>query len=146
MTGRRSKKRDRSIALMALLSLIVALNMSQAVVLCIGGDGHIAIELAGHHHGEHDAQDHDHDVDALEADVSFCAEHGHCRPCTDIPLSTGPCEDRIAPKAASAKALSWICPLSVLDRQAGDSTRLTATSPLIEAAYPIPLRSIVLQV
>lgn len=146
MTGKRSKAPDRSIALMTLLSLIVALNVSQAAVLCIGGDGHIAIELAGHRHCEHGAHHDDHNADAPEASVSLCAEDGPCRPCTDIPLSTGTCEDRIGPKPASAKALSWICPPSVPDHRAGDSTPPTATSFLIEAAYPIPLRSIVLQV
>lgn len=146
MTGRRSRASDRNIVLMALLSLTVALNVSQAAVLCIGDDGHIAIELAGHRHCGHDAHGDDHGTDAPEASVSLCAEDGHCRPCTDIPLSTGTCEYRSAPKPASEKVPSWISPLPIPDHPTGDSTLPTTTSPLIEAAYPIPLRSIVLQV
>jgi hypothetical protein len=72
---------------------LAALNMPQAMVLCIGDDGHVAIEHAGH----------DHCADGSH--VRGCrpkeGEHSHvgcphCRPCVDIPILVGIGDNRIA--------------------------------------------------
>ena len=70
----------------ALLVLSVAVNSTQAVVLCAGCDGHVAVEMAGHHHchNTNDCQEASHEAgdDADEHETP-------CRLCVDIPLSPG---------------------------------------------------------
>ena len=67
---------------LVLLMLSVVANGTQAVVLCAGCDGHLAVEMAGHHHC-HNKNDCQHDSN------DHADEHGTpCRLCVDIPLST----------------------------------------------------------
>ncbi|OHB73574.1 MAG: hypothetical protein A2Z25_17110 [Planctomycetes bacterium RBG_16_55_9] len=68
-----------------LLALSVAVNGTQAVVLCIGFDGHVAVKLAGHRHCER-AYGSQEAADGTEA---FAAEQDACGPCVDAPLSAG---------------------------------------------------------
>lgn len=77
---------------MLLLSL-AALNMPQAMVLCIGQDGHVAIEPAGHFHcvdGIHFC-----DPGNLRAAAHTHVEHGHSRSCTDILIPVWAGHERI---------------------------------------------------
>lgn len=76
-----------------LLLSTAALNMPQAMVLCVGHDGHVAIEPAGHDHcadGSH--------VPGYRPEGSEHSHVGcpHCRPCVDIPIPIGAGDNRIA--------------------------------------------------
>lgn len=127
-----------------LLSLMMAFNAYEAAVLCIGSDGHIAIEPTGHRHcadGSHlcasDAAEH---RTGLTADTSLA----RCRGCTDIPLGSETCNDPTAPvvsKVIAAGVLAAPMPLHVP----------SADGPLPAASVSLhshhaSLRSIVLQV
>ncbi len=114
--------------LLSLLSLLTAWNTSQAMVLCVGNDGHVAVEPLGHVH-------------CGETDVDDC----HCCPCTDIPIPASVAQDRPAAPAepqpdepAALLPSQAIPPLAVAWTPL--STSLTASTP---AAL---LRTIVLQV
>ena len=69
---------------LVLLMLSIAANGMQAVVLCTGSDGHVAIELAGHRHCE---SDHESEEAAHESEAYAAEEQACCGPCVDIPLS-----------------------------------------------------------
>jgi len=71
-----------------MLLSVAALNMPQAAVFCIGDDGHMAIEPAGHDHCADGSHPRNYHPTGDEA-----AEHSHiglsqCRPCVDIPIPT----------------------------------------------------------
>ncbi len=74
---------DNSRFFIVLLVLTVVLNSTQAVVLCEGCNGHIAVELAGHHHC--------HNTEDCQRDSSRGMDdcNASCRACVDIPLSSG---------------------------------------------------------
>jgi hypothetical protein len=114
---------------LSLLSLMTAWNVSQAVVLCVGHDGHVAIEPLGHvHHGETHADD--------------C----HCCPCTDIPIPAGVCTARPAVTASETEPdeSGALPPLQIAPRSAPDRTA-TCASPAVPAGATL-VRTIVLQV
>ncbi|MBP7053545.1 MAG: hypothetical protein KBE65_21250 [Phycisphaerae bacterium] len=66
-----------------LLSSILALNASPTMVLCMGCDGHVAIEPVGHHHD--DCGNHAH-PDESGITFSPTSEGASCRGCADVPL------------------------------------------------------------
>jgi hypothetical protein len=82
-----------------LLSLVV-MSAPQAMVLCVGHDGHVAIEPAGHNHCEDDV----HACAAgAEADGHSHLGSPRCRPCIDIPVAVGVDDDRVvAPRSRCA--------------------------------------------
>jgi len=75
-----------------LLLSLAALNMPQAMVLCIADDGRMAIEPAGHGHCADGSHVCDH---GQEADGHSHIGRQHCRPCVDIPIAVGTGDDRI---------------------------------------------------
>jgi hypothetical protein len=106
------------------------LNASQAMVLCVGHDGHLAVEVAGHNHcrGGH-------------------ASDSHCRPCTDIPIPIGPCTEHNAADKLVPGSVYLVAPLSLLQTAPADvETVVASVSPVILISFYTPLRSIVLQV
>jgi hypothetical protein len=133
--------------LAGLLSVLVALNMSQAVVVCVGADGHVAIETAGHHHCDHDP--HADDPDHSPADTG---DHSHatdtpCIPCTDIPVCAGALEHPFKPShspTSSSVPVDYIAPS---DRAAADTARVAdLESHPFSTTYFLPLRTVVLLV
>ena len=76
----------RNLFFMALLILSVGVNGTQAVVLCMGYDGHIAIEIAGHKHYHYKSEakgiPQQSNNDANKHDTPN-------QPCFDVPLSSG---------------------------------------------------------
>ena len=69
---------------MVLMVLVLSMSTSQAVVLCVGCDGHIAFETAGHEHGDHTPSHDGHPAVHQRVPVQ------HCRSCIDIPVTGGP--------------------------------------------------------
>ena len=78
-----------------LLVLSVALNGTQAIVLCMGSDQHVAIEMAGHHHchSEHESEEASHESNDSNDELD-----PPCQPCVDVPLSPGISDGSIAQK------------------------------------------------
>ncbi len=113
--------------LTVLLSLATALNVSQAMVLCVGPDGHVAVERLGHSHcgGTH-------------------ASDSHCCPCTDIPIPGCSGESRsslIMPAGCASSATPALLPAA-----SGPEYEPPAAL-LVALIFPeLSLRSTVLQV
>jgi len=115
---------------LVLLSFVVMLNASQTMVLCVGHDGHVAVELAGHNHcrGEH-------------------ASDSHCCPCTDIPIPIGPCTEHNAADRVVPGSVHLAATLSLTQTTMAEvESSFASASPAIPTSFYTPLRSIVLQV
>jgi hypothetical protein len=147
MNREHARPGNRGTLFMALLTLVTAMNTSQAAVLCIGPNGHVAIEAAGHEHCGHASHADDHDADARYGGLTSHVRDSHCRPCTDIPISAGACGEQMTPgtsKIPSAGSLAQLS-LSQTPEQDGAPGAVLA-SPASFTSYFIPLRSVVLQV
>ena len=130
-----------------LLSLIAAMNASQAMVLCVGGDGHVAIEPAGHNHcadGTHLCES-----DAAVHNTRLAPDAGgtSCHGCTDIPMA----EEIGGDPGASAASKSVSAGILALSSQVHISPNDVAAQARFEfqiSDFPqaVPLSSIVLQV
>lgn len=141
------KRNNRRAFLLLLLSL-AAVNVPQATVLCLGYDGHVAIEPAGHNHGE----------DGLHAcgrrpvnveskDLSHVA-YGHCRPCVDIPIPVAVGDHRPVSLRSdlSPVCLACQCPCILADIDAAPSD---AAVPLLSwrcCRWDILFSGVILQV
>ena len=124
---------------LVLLMLSVVANGTQAVVLCAGCDGHLAVEMAGHHHC-HNKNDCQHDSN------DHADEHGTpCRLCVDIPLSTAISGGPSVQKAPATIALFAGIALSIPDRaDHGLETCAAAGASLSFTSFYDPLSSIIL--
>jgi len=95
----RSKKtKATSILVVLLIYIFMAGNTSGDLALCIGADGHVALEPAIHEH----CQDHPHieqnDPSSMGHEHDEHLESPHCKPCIDIPIFIGPTDNRLALK------------------------------------------------
>lgn len=88
--------RDANRTTVFLLLSLAALNMPRAMVLCIGHDGHMAIEPAAHDHCADGSHARDRGPAGLETGDHSHVDHAHCPPCIDIPISAGAGDERIA--------------------------------------------------
>jgi hypothetical protein len=125
-----------------LLMLSVAVNGTQAVVLCTGPDGHVAIELAGHQHcqSHHGSEETAHETEALAAEQE--AGRG---PCVDIPLSPGMADGPGVQKTPATIALFAGIALSIPGRaDHGPETCAAAGASLSFTSFYDPLSSIIL--
>lgn len=95
-----------------LLALSVVVNSTQAVVLCMETDGHVAIELAGHYHchSEHESREAPH-----ESSDGADEHKTPCLSCVDIALSPGISDEPVLQKTPAINALSAGTALSVSD-------------------------------
>lgn len=82
--------------MMVMVLSLAALNMPYAAVFCIGDDGHMAIELAGHGHCEDGSHWHDHYATGSEGAEHSHVGRPHCRPCVDIPIPVESSDRRFA--------------------------------------------------
>jgi len=122
------------------LVLLLTMSTSQAVVLCIGCDGHVAVEAAGHEHGDHAPSD----------DVHRAVHRGippqHCQSCVDVPITAGALNAGIAGARWQttdivSPAHVWICQIETCDPLTSRPARPPVPPPRAD-----PLRSIVLQI
>ena len=90
--------------LMSLLILSVGANCTQAVVLCTGLDGHVAVEIAGHHHGHGDQETEQASNDSHHGPDEYKTP---CHSCVDIPLSPGIVDGLVAQKALDTIDLDY---------------------------------------
>ena len=72
-----------------LICLFVWASASQGVVVCVGSDGHVALEPAFHTCCHHPVHTEEAEVNQVTEDISSHVESRHCQPCIDIPVSFG---------------------------------------------------------
>jgi hypothetical protein len=74
---------------LVLICLFVCASASQGVVVCVGSDGHVALEHAFHERCHHHMHAEETEVGQFTQEISSHAESRHCQPCIDIPVSLG---------------------------------------------------------
>jgi hypothetical protein len=129
-----------------LLSLVAMLNASQAMVLCVGSDGHVAIEPAGHDHcadGMHLCES-----DAAVHDTNLVPDAGgaRCHGCTDISLADAIGSDPGASAAAKSVSAAMLVGASQSQIAPNDAASIDISASASLILYHVPLRSIMLQV
>ncbi len=139
-------RKNNYASVLMLLSLVGALNVSQAMVLCIGTDGHMAIEPAGHDHcadGTHKCES-----DAAVHDTVLVpdAERTHCGGCTDIPMAETIGSDPGDSAASKIVAAGMPAVLAAPQNPSNDAACIDSLTSARLILYHVPLRSIVLQV
>jgi hypothetical protein len=95
-----SRRKKHIQYLSAAFCLMLALSSSEAMVLCVGQDGHVAIEASdsrccGHLRWACCS----HDAHTLAA-AGSSAQNDDCGPCLDIPISSGSADTFQAPNEA----------------------------------------------
>ena len=142
-----------------LLMLCVAVNGTRTVVLCLGSDGHVAIEMAGHGHchssdghvaggmaGHHHCEaGHCSDEAAHDIDTFVEEHHTCCGPHVEIPLSPGMVKGPGVQKMPEMKVLAAGIALALPDTAdlGAEVFVLTRADPAFTSFYD-PLRSIIL--
>ena len=95
-------------------------NTSGDFVLCVGANGHVALEPIIHeycHNHQHIEQN---DPSSMEHEHDEHLESPHCKPCIDIPIFIGPTDNRlpIKPVKPNPNALvSLLAPVTISDYQ-----------------------------
>jgi len=139
-------RKSNHASVLMLLSLIAALNASQAMVLCVGCDGRVAIEPVGHDHcadGTHKCES-----DAAVHDTSLAPDAGRtrCGGCTDILIADAIGSDPGASAASKIVSAGMLAVLAAAQTPPNDAACISLSAPSSLTFYHIPLRSIVLQV
>jgi hypothetical protein len=139
-------RRNNHASVFVLLSLIGALNASQAMVLCIGCDGHVAIEPAGHDHcadGTHKCES-----DAVAHDASLVQGAGatRCGGCTDISMADAFGSDPRASSASKIISAGLLAIVPAVQTPLNDAAYIDVPTLASLDSYHVPLSSIVLQV
>ena len=92
----RSKKtKATSILVVLLIYVFMAGNTSGELALCIGANGHVALEPAIHKHCENHPPIEQNNPSSLGHEHDEHLESPHCRPCIDIPIFIGPTDNRV---------------------------------------------------
>jgi len=128
-----------------LLLLMGALNASQAMVLCVGCDGRVAIESVGHDHcadGTHRCES-----DAAVHDTVLVPDAGstHCGGCTDISMAEAIGSDPGASAGARVASAGLLAILAAPQTPPNDGACVDSSASTYLSFYHVPLRSIVLQ-
>jgi len=130
-----------------LICLFVWASASQGVVVCVGSDGHVALEPAFHERCHHHVHAEETEVGQFTKEISSHAESRHCQPCVDIPLSLGLLQDcsqltKLQPKSQILSApVSPDTSLETIPVLTGVSEPFYITTPYFD-----PLRTVILQV
>ena len=91
---RSKKKTATSILVVLLIYVFMAGNTSGELALCIGANGHVALEPIIHEHC-HNHPHIEHDPSSMEHQHDEHVESPHCKPCIDIPIFIGPTDNRV---------------------------------------------------
>lgn len=143
---------------LVLLTPITTLNASQALTLCVGYDGRMAVELLVQDHCTCDMRPSGTDAPRDTIASSLHVIGGLGLPCLDIPIPGGSCDNRMragpaltngrrspTPIGAAGLAgpnLSSVDPIASLSGGPGDTIRWLPAS----VSYYTPLESILLRV
>lgn len=130
--------------LSAVVCLVLTFSSSEAMLLCIGQDGHVAVEVSdsrccGHLPRISCLQD----AHTLVAAGCLAADDD-CGACLDIPISSGLAEAVQAPNQAQPDTgPSSSADLSLLDDLSSLESNLDLKLPIVPSYFP-PLRSVIL--
>ena len=95
----RSKKTTAtSILVVLLVYVFMAGNTSGELALCIGANGHVALEPLTHEHCHNRPHIEQNDPSSMEHEHGEHLESPHCKPCIDIPIIIGPTDNQLALK------------------------------------------------
>ncbi len=89
-----------SILIVLLIYVVIAGNTSGELALCIGADGHIALEPVIHEHCENLPHIEQNESSSIVHEHEGHLESPHCKPCIDIPIFIGPASNRLVLKPA----------------------------------------------
>jgi len=92
------KKTTTSILVVLLIYVFMAGNTSGELALCIGANGHVALEPAIHEHCHNRPHIKQNDPSSLGHEHDGHLESPPCKPCIDIPIFIGPSDNRLALK------------------------------------------------
>ena len=95
---RSEKTTATSILVVLLIYVFMAGNTSGELALCIGANGHIALEPIIHEHCHNHPHIEQNDPSLLEHEHDGHLESPHCKPCIDIPIFVGPTDNRLSLK------------------------------------------------
>lgn len=101
---RSEKTTATSILVVLLIYVFMAGNTSGELALCIGANGHVALEPVIHEHCHNHPHIEQNDPSLLEHEHDGHVEDPHCRPCIDIPIFIGPTDNRLPLKPAKPKS------------------------------------------
>ncbi|OHB83030.1 MAG: hypothetical protein A2Z38_05205 [Planctomycetes bacterium RBG_19FT_COMBO_48_8] len=115
---RSKKKTATSILVVLLIYVFMAGNTSGELALCIGANGHVALEPAIHEHCHNHTHIEQNDPSSLGHEHDGHLESPHCKPCIDIPIFIGP-TDNLVPlkpvKPNSETLISLLEPAAISD-------------------------------
>jgi hypothetical protein len=139
-------RKDDRLSVFVLLSLIGAMNASQAMVLCVGCDGRVAVERLGHDHcadGTHKCES-----DAAVHDTTLIPGSGgtRCGGCTDISMADAIGSDPRASSSSKIISAGLLAILPAVQDPAADPGYIGLPVSACLDSYHIPLGSIVLLV
>jgi hypothetical protein len=95
-------------------------NTSGELALCIGANGHVALEPAIHKHCHNHPHIEQNDPSSMGHEHNGHLESPHCRPCIDIPIFIGPTENRLPLKPVKPNPNTLVCfsePVAISDYQ-----------------------------
>jgi len=133
--------------LMSVLLLAATLNTSQAMVLCQGGDGHVAIEPVGQNCCTHARQTDS--SRAVNSQMSGTTRVGNtCGPsCVDTPIGGDVCDKPTISSTSKIDPAKFAVLWAPLQASGGNAATVTASAWLMPMVAPCTvLSSIVLQV
>jgi hypothetical protein len=87
------------ILVVLLIYAFIAGYTSGDLALCIGADGHVALESVLHEHC-HNHPHIEHYPSSMEHEHDGHVDNPHCKPCIDIPIFIGPKDNRLPLKPA----------------------------------------------
>lgn len=106
----RSKKtKVTSILVVLLIYVFMAGNTSGELALCIGANGHVALEPAIHEHCHNRPHIEQNDPSSLGHEHDGHLESPPCKPCIDIPIFIGPTDNRLALKPVKPNSDTLVC-------------------------------------
>ena len=106
----RSKKtKATSILFVLLIYVFIAGNTSGELALCIGANGHIALEPAIHGHCNNHPHIEHNNTSTIDHEHEGHLESPHCKPCIDIPIFIGPSDNRLIFKPVKPNPDTLVC-------------------------------------
>jgi hypothetical protein len=106
---RPKKTKAASILVVLLIYFVIAGNTSGELALCIGADGHIALEPVIHEHCENLPHIEQNESSSMVHEHEEHLESPHCKPCIDIPIFIGPTDNRLVLKPAKPDTYTHDC-------------------------------------
>lgn len=140
---------NHGFSVLVMLSLTVTLNGLQSMVLCVGSDGHVAIEPAGHDHYADGTHICEADAEVHHADLASDSDIARCHGCTDLALAGEICNDPTA--SGISKIIPWFLVAGLWLPAGQRTTNNDQLTTIISASasgtlYHFPLSSVVLRV